>query len=150
VGEQFGPRWDFNELVEQRLVDYSRVSIPNCGGITEYMKIAAMCETHYVGLVPHFTGPIGETALVHCNLVHSGPVLMEMTGGGKSAADYLPQSFDFKNGKLWPNRRPGLGVELDAKRLKLLAEVTEKPTGTSPGIPRNKLYRRPDGSFTNW
>jgi galactonate dehydratase len=29
------------------------------------MKLAAICETHYVGLVPHFTGPIAEAALVH-------------------------------------------------------------------------------------
>ncbi len=148
VGEQFGDRWDLNEFVEQHLIDFSRVSIPNCGGITEFMKIAALCETHYVGLMPHFTGPIGEAALVHCCAVFSGPVLMEMVNGGKSKADYLPQAYDLKNGKLWPNRRPGLGVEVDTKRLKLLTEVTEgtkKPTDL-----RNHMFRRPDGSFTNW
>ncbi len=74
VGEQFGDRWDINELIEQHLIDYSRVSIPNAGGITEFMKIAALCETHYVGLVPHFTGPISEAALVHACGVFSGPV----------------------------------------------------------------------------
>ena len=35
VGEQFGDRWDINELVEQHLIDYSRVTIPNVGGLTE-------------------------------------------------------------------------------------------------------------------
>jgi L-alanine-DL-glutamate epimerase-like enolase superfamily enzyme len=150
VGEQFGPRWDCNELIEGRLIDYSRVTIPNCGGITEYMKLAALCETHYVGLTPHFTGPISTTALVHCNTVQSGPVLMELVNGGKSLADYLPEAYDFKNGKLWPNRRPGLGITLDPKPLKLVAEVTERPPGNAPWIPRNKLLRRPDGSFTNW
>ena len=64
-GEHFGDRWDVNELIENNWMDYSRVSIPNSGGITEFMKIAALCETHYVGLIPHFTGPIGEAALVH-------------------------------------------------------------------------------------
>ena len=64
VGEQFGTRWDINELIEGRLIDYNRVSIPNCGGITEYAKLAALCETHYVGLTPHFTGPVSEAALV--------------------------------------------------------------------------------------
>ena len=49
VGEQFGDRWDINELIEKDLIDYSRVSLPNVGGITEYQKIAALCETHYVG-----------------------------------------------------------------------------------------------------
>jgi galactonate dehydratase len=143
VGEQFGDRWDINELVEQQLIDYSRVSIPNCGGITEFLKIAALCETHYVGLIPHFTGPISEAALVHACGVFSGPVLMEMTGAGPRNEPHLPQHFDFREGKLWPNRRPGLGVEFDSKRLQMIAEITEH----SQPIP---LFRRPDGSITNW
>lgn len=143
VGEQFGDRWDLNELVEQHLIDYSRVSVPNCGGITEFMKIAAMCETHYVGLIPHFTGTLATAALVHCCGVFSGPVLMEMLGTGPREVPHLPRNFDFRNGKLWPNRRPGLGVEFDPNRLKMIAEVTER----SRPIP---IYNRPDGSLTNW
>ena len=143
VGEQFGDRWDIHELIEQQLIDYSRVSIPNSGGITEFMKIAALCETHYVGLIPHFTGPISEAALVHACGVFSGPVLMEMTGAGPREEPHLPQHFDFRQGKLWPNHRPGLGVEFDSKRLQMIAEITEH----SQPIP---LFRRPDGSITNW
>ncbi len=144
VGEHFSDRWDgLHELVEGRLIDYSRVSLPNCGGITEYMKQAALCETHYVGLTPHFTGPIAETALVHCCSVFSGPVLMEMRGEGPLPAKYLKQSFDFKNGKMYPNQRPGLGIDFDPTGLNVLAEVT---TGAQP-LP---LFRRPDGSLTNW
>lgn len=143
VGEQFGARWDINELIEQHLIDYARVTIPNVGGVTEFMKIAALCETHYVGLVPHFTGPIAEAALVHCCGVFSGPVLMEMTGAGAREIPYLPRCYDFRIGKMWPNARPGLGVELDAGRLKLLADVTERSQPT-------RTFHRPDGSLTNW
>jgi len=143
VGEHFGDRWETNELIEERLIDYSRVTIPNVGGITEYLKIAALCETHYVGLIPHFTGPVGEAALVHCCGVFSGPVLMEMTGAGPRDEPHLPRHYDFKNGKLWPNQRPGLGVEFDPARAKLAAEVT---THSQP----TRLFRRPDGSITNW
>lgn len=143
VGEHYGDRWDCNELVENRLIDYSRVTIPNCGGITEFQKIAAICEAHYVGLIPHFTGPVSEAALVHCCGVFSGPVMMEMTGNGPRQEPHLPQCLDFKNGKLWPNERPGLGVTFDASKAKLIAEITE---WSSP-IP---LYHRPDGSLTNW
>ena len=143
VGEHYGDRWDTNELIEGRLIDYSRVTIPNVGGITEYMKIAALCETHYIGLIPHFTGPVGEAALVHCCGTYSGPVLMEMSVGGKPDLSHLPQHYDFRNGKLWPNTRPGLGVEFDPSRTKLIAEITERRRPT-------QLYRRPDGSITNW
>ena len=143
VGEQFGTRWDINPLIEQQLIDYARVTLPNVGGITEYMKILALCETHYVGLIPHFTGPVAEAALVHACGVFSGPVLMEMTGEGKASYTHLPECYDFHQGKMWPNRRPGLGVTLDTKPLRLAAEITER----ARPIP---MFQRPDGSITNW
>lgn len=144
VGEQFGARWDMNELIEGHLIDYCRATVPNVGGITEYIKVAALCETHYVGLIPHFTGPISEAALVHCCGTFSGPVLMEMLPRvAQNGTPYLPKAFDFRDGKLWPNDRPGLGVEVDFSKLRLLTEVTEKTQPTP-------IYRRPDGSVTNW
>ncbi len=143
VGEQFGTRWDINPLIEQQLIDYARVTLPNVGGITEYMKILALCEAHYVGLIPHFTGPVAEAALVHACGVFSGPVLMEMTGEGKASYPHLPECYDFHQGKMWPNRRPGLGVTLDTKALQLAAEITER----ARPIP---MFQRPDGSITNW
>ncbi|HYZ86534.1 MAG TPA: mandelate racemase/muconate lactonizing enzyme family protein [Bryobacteraceae bacterium] len=143
VGEQFGDRWDINELIENKLIDYNRTTLPNCGGITEYLKHVAIGETHYVGLTPHFTGPISEAALVHVCAAFSGPVLMEMTGAGTNEIPYLPQKYDFRNGKLWPNDRPGLGVTVDTSKLKMMGEFT---TRNQP----IKMFRRPDGSFTNW
>ncbi|MCP5119460.1 MAG: mandelate racemase/muconate lactonizing enzyme family protein [bacterium] len=143
VGEHFADRWEINDLVEDRLIDYSRVSIPNVGGITEMKKLAALCETHYVGLIPHFTGPIAEASLVHVLCSSPGPALMEMRGDGSWDLPHLPQCFDFRNGKMWPVSRPGLGVELDSSRLGMVAEVTEH----SQPIP---ILYRPDGSITNW
>ena len=143
VGEQFGARWDINELVEGHLIDYARVSIPNVGGITEFMKIGSLCETHYVGLIPHFTGPISEAALVHACASFSGPVLMEMLPHATGPKPYLPRCFDFRDGKLWPNDRPGIGVEFDDSKLTELAVISEY----AAAIP---IYRRPDGSITNW
>jgi len=143
VGEQYGDRWDINELIEGRLIDYSRITIPNSGGITEFQKLAAICEAHYVGQTPHFTGPVSTVATGHCCTVFSGPVMMEMTRDGPAKDAHLPECLDFKNGKIWPNRRPGLGVTFDASQAKLIGEVTEH---RAP-IPQ---FRRPDGSITNW
>jgi len=143
AGEEWGNRWDFNKLVEHHDIDFVRATLPNVGGISEMKKIAAICETHFVGMVPHFTGPIATAALVHCLGTFSGPVLMEYNFQGKSF-DYLPECLDFKNGKLYPNQRPGIGVELDTKPLKLITEITQPVTN------RAQLYYRPDGSITNW
>jgi galactonate dehydratase len=143
VGEQFGYKWDINTLIERQLIDYTRCTLPNVGGISELMKIIALAETHYVGMIPHFTGPISEAALVHCLSATSVPVLMEMLGDGTRTWPHLPKAYDFKDGKLWPNDRPGLGVELDQSKLTLLAEYATYRAGML-------LNRRPDGSFTNW
>ena len=143
AGEEWGNKWDFNRLVEEHSIDFVRATLPNVGGITEMMKIAALCETHFVGIVPHFTGPIATAALVHCLSTFSGPVLMEYNYQGRTL-EHLPVCLDFKNGKLYPNDRPGLGVELDFKHLKQIAEITEPVTA------RAQTYFRPDGSITNW
>jgi L-alanine-DL-glutamate epimerase-like enolase superfamily enzyme len=140
-GEEWGLRWDFNRLVESHDVDFIRSTLPNVGGITELMKVAAICETHAVGIIPHFTGPIATAALVNCMSTYSGPVMLEYNYGGRPI-DYLPECLDFKNGKAYTNQRPGLGVTMDMKLLTQIGEVTE------PG--RRNVYRRPDGSLTHW
>src|SRR6202162_519459 len=127
AGEEWGNRWDFNKLVEDHSIDFVRATLPNVGGITEMMKIAAICETHFVGIVPHFTGPIATAALVNSLGTFSGPVLMEYNYQGRTLP-HVPVCLDFKNGKLYPNERPGLGVELDFKQLKQIAEITEPVT----------------------
>jgi L-alanine-DL-glutamate epimerase-like enolase superfamily enzyme len=142
AGEEWGQRWDFNKLVEAHDIDYVRATLPNVGGITEMVKIAAMCETHFVGITPHFTGPISIAALVHALGPFSGPVILEV-GGNNRPASYLPECLDFKDGKAWPNKRPGLGVTLDLTKVKQIGAI-------DTFAPGRNTYERPDGSYTNW
>jgi L-alanine-DL-glutamate epimerase-like enolase superfamily enzyme len=143
VGEQFGDRWDINELVEQHLIDYSRVTLPNVGGITELLKIAALCETHYVGLIPHFTGPISVAALAHVCGTFSGPVWQEIGGAGSKPLPHIRAAYDFDRGRVRFNDRPGLGVDVSFDALRPAGEVTKHPDDYH-------IYKRPDGSLTNW
>jgi L-alanine-DL-glutamate epimerase-like enolase superfamily enzyme len=140
-GEEWGHRWEFHKLIENHDIDYLRATLPNVGGITEWLKVSALCATHAVGIVPHFTGPVATAALVHCLVTFPGAVLFEYNYGDRPIP-YLPEFLDFKKGKLYPNDRPGLGVTLDLKPLKQIGEVTE------PG--RRSIYFRPDGSPTHW
>lgn len=146
VGEQFGDRWDMNELVEQHLIDYSRVTLPNTGGISEFRKIASMCETHYVGLIPHFTGPLSTAALVHV-LGASSPIrcMIELAGGTIEKPAYFNEDYiRFENGKLYLNQSPGLGVKFNAKKATFVMEVTEKTKFPHP------ILKSPDGAIHNW
>jgi galactonate dehydratase len=144
-GEEWGHRWDFNVLVENHDIDYIRATLPNVGGITEMMKISGMCETHAVGIVPHFTGPVSTAALVGCLSTFPGPLMMEYNFGGRPI-DYLPECLDWKDGKAYTNQRPGLGVTLDLTKVKQVGEITEADRQHI----RQNFYRRPDGSLTHW
>lgn len=146
VGEQFGDRWDINELIENRLIDYSRITLPNSGGILELKKIAAMCETHYVGMIPHFTGPLSTAALVHV-LGSSSPTrcMMELAGGEPERPPYFNDEYlHFKNGKLYLNASPGLGVKFDPKKATFVMEVVTKTKFPHPILQSN------DGSVHGW
>ena len=94
-----------------------------------------------MGIVPHFTGPIATAALVNFLSTFPGPVLFEYNYADR-VLPYLPECLDFKNGRVYTNDRPGLGVTLDLKQVKLISSVT---TGG-----RRQFYLRPDGSVTHW
>ena len=146
VGEQFGDRWDINELIEQRLIDYARVTLPNVGGISEFKKIASLCETHYVGMIPHFTGPLSVAALVHAMGSSSfSRCLMELAGGTPEKPAYFNEDLvDFRNGKIYLNSRPGLGVKFDPKKADFIMEITANTKFPHPYLVS------PDGSIHNW
>ena len=125
AGEQFGDLRNGNlPLVEQGLIDYLRTSIPNCGGITSYRVLAALCDAHSVGLVPHFTAPLATSAVIHSVLPFPGVVVNEVFR--PEYPEYLREGYIFRDGKMHPNDRPGLGNVVDESRLNLVAEITER------------------------
>ena len=140
-GEEWSIRADFSPLVENRDIDFARVSLPNTGGITEMLKIMALCDTHKVGIVPHFTGPIATAGHMHTMTAFPGQVLMEYNQGDRPVP-YMPEFLECRNGKVWPNERPGLGVSVDEKAMDFVEEMTQGVNGPT--------HRRPDGTPTHW
>ena len=143
AGEEWGNRWDFNKLVENHDIDFVRATLPNVGGITEMMKIAAICETHFVGIVPHFTGPIATAALVNSLGTFSRPVADGVQLSGTDVAAPAGLS-GFQERQALSQRAAGPGRGTRLKQLNQVAEITEPVTA------RAQTYFRPDGSITNW
>ncbi len=143
AGEQFADLRNGNlPLIEHELIDYLRTSIPNCGGITSYRTLAALCEAHSVALVPHFTGPVATSAVVHSLFAFGGRAMDEVFR--PEYPPYLREGYLFGDGKMHVSDRPGLGVVLDETRLNQVAEFTEaRPAGLYQG---QSLFR-PDGSY---
>ncbi len=141
AGEEWGTRAEFSPLVANRDIDFARASLPNVGGITEMLKIMALCDTSKVGIIPHFTSPIGTAGHLHTMMAFPGQVLMEYNYGERPV-NYLPEFLEFRDGKVWPNDWPGLGVTVDMSQLTFVEEFATAAPGPT--------YRRPDGSLSHW
>jgi galactonate dehydratase len=105
------------------------------------LKIMAVCDTHKVGIVPHFTGPIATAGHMHTMMAFPGQVLMEYNQGERPVP-YMPEFLECRNGKVWPNDRPGLGITVDEKQLTFVEAMSEGVAGIT--------HRRPDGSLSHW
>ena len=94
-------------LVEQRDIDFARASLPNVGGITEMLKIMAVCDTHKVGIVPHFTGPVATAGHMHTMMAFPGQVLMEHNQGERPCR-ICPNSSTARTARCGPTTGPAL------------------------------------------
>ena len=143
AGEEWGNRWDFNKLVENHDIDLCARDPAECrrhhrdDEDRRHLRNAlrghraAFHRTHFYGGAGQLPGHLFRTRL-------DG---VQLSGPHAAASARVPE---FKNGKLYPNDRPGLGVELDMKQLQQIAEITQ------PVTDRAQTYFRPDGSITNW
>ncbi len=142
AGEQFSSKWEFRQLIEEDLIDYARIDLAICGGITEARKIAGWCETHHIRVAVHNPiGPVSTVACLHLNLATSNFGVQELPRRpGESLPDVILHQPEWRDGYLLPPERPGLGIEVD---LAVLEKYPYKPAS----LPQ---LRREDGTFTNW
>jgi len=146
IGEEFSSKWAFKPYIERNILQFARVDVCNVGGLTESMKVAAMCEANYIDLLLHNPlGPICTAASVHLAAAIANFSHLESR---ESPAETLPTDdaavFTSRlrikgNGFPLPTA-PGLGVEVDEAVLReMKLKFWEAP----------RLWRS-DGSYTNW
>ena len=142
AGEQYSNKWEFRQIVEEDLIDYARIDLAICGGITEARKIAGWCETHYIRVAVHNPiGPVSTAACLHFNLSTSNFGVQELPRRpGESLPDLIEHQPIWVDGYLLPPTEPGLGVTLNKDALDAYPYEPKD-------LPR---LSRKDGSFTNW
>jgi len=143
AGEQFASKWEFRQLIEEDLIDYVRVDLCICGGISEAKKIAGWAETHHIKLATHNPlGPVSTAACLHLNLACINVGVQELPRRpGTGLTNVVPVQVEWADGYLLPPTRPGLGVEFNREAARRLPY---RPAGGSV------LLHRDDGSLTNW
>ena len=142
AGEQYSSKWEFRQIIEEELIDYARVDLCICAGLTEAKKIAAMCETHYIDLAVHNPiGPVAGSAFLHLCLSTPNCVVQELPKRpGESLPDLVLNQPEWADGYLLPPTAPGLGIEFNPEAI-----------GKYPYSLGERMHlHRADGSFTNW
>lgn len=122
TGEKLGPVWDYTTLIGDRLIDYVRADICNCGGITSMKKIAVYAETAHMDMVPHgLRTPVGMMSAFHVNISSPNFYVQEQ---GLFEHDYssdvlqsaIHADMTIKDGFCYLGDSPGLGIEVDESK----------------------------------
>jgi galactonate dehydratase len=115
AGERLFSRFDYREIVQERLLDIAQPDICHCGGITEIKKIAAMVEPYHIKFAPHNpNGPVASAASLQvCAAVQSFDILEFAAASVYARSDIFSAPLKPKDGYFSLPDKPGLGIELD-------------------------------------
>ena len=135
VGEVFNTIYDCQQLIEEELIDYIRMTVVHGGGISHLRKIAALAELHHVRTGSHGAtdlSPVAMAAALHFDLsVHNFGIQEYMRHTPETDAVF-PHAYTFESGAMHPGDAPGLGVDIDEA---LAAKLSVRP-GVSAGQPQ--------------
>jgi L-rhamnonate dehydratase len=116
AGEQDTTVWGFRELIERGHVDLIQPDVTRCGGITEWLRIAALAREHGVETVPHaWKSGIIKAASLQCNAVIPDALFQEYCIADTPINQTLTKErlpID-EDGFLAIPTAPGIGVTLD-------------------------------------
>lgn len=142
TGERFCTIYEFQALLSRNAVEYARIDVAVCGGITGAKKVAAMAEAHHVQVVPH--NPLSPIGLAACLQVaasipnfaiqeyatgfEKGTFTSTTTHLGADIVDYVPVPV---NGFVDIPNGPGLGVNVleNAQEIRapLVKQISMRP-----------------------
>ena len=142
-GELFNHPKEFQPIVIHRLVDYLRCHLSQLGGITPAMKMGIFAQQFGVRLCWHGPGdmsPVAHAANIHLDMALSNVGIQEWSGieppnfviqklrkNQGALTDVFIGLPEFRNGYVYPNDKPGLGIELnekEAEKYPCIDEVT--------------------------
>ena len=121
-GEMLTSVAEHAELIRHDAVDILQPDAPRIGGITQFLKLAALAEHRHLQIAPHFAMEIH----VHLAAAYPAEPWVEHF-------DWLyplfPERLEIRDGRMWLSERPGLGVTLSEKAREWTVETitVEKP-----------------------
>ena len=116
MGELYNNPHEVIPMIKDRLIDFLRIHISQIGGLTPARKLAALCEAFNVRTAwhgPGDTSPVGHAAnlMLDLNTINFG--IQEYAIFGENTKEVFPGCPEVRDGYMWPNGLPGLGIDID-------------------------------------
>ena len=141
-GELFNNPHEWMDIVSKRNIDYLRLHVSQVGGITPVRKIIAFCDAYGIRTAWHGPGdvsPIGHAVNTHLNISTPNLGIQEWSCSiRENTYKVFPGTPIVKDGYVYLNDKPGIGVDIDEE------EAKKYPCNDNP--PSWTLARLPDGT----
>ncbi len=118
MGELFNNPHEWVEPMSERLFDFIRIHISQIGGITPAMKVARLGEAFNIRPAWHGPGdvsPVGHAANAHIDFAIWNFGIQESVTFSPELQEIFPGSPTMKDGYMYVNEAPGLGVTVNEK-----------------------------------
>jgi mannonate dehydratase len=116
MGELFNNPHEWRSLITEQLIDFVRMHVSQIGGITPARNVAALAQTFGVRTAwhgPGDTSPVGHAANLHLDLWAPNFGIQEWYQPSELDYEMFPGLPEVRAGYLYPNERPGLGIDID-------------------------------------
>lgn len=116
MGELFNNPHEWQRLVTDRSIDFVRMHVSQMGGITPARNAAVLAGAFGVRTAwhgPGDTSPVGHAANLHLDLWAPNFGIQEWYRPSELEYEMFPGLPRVVDGYLYPNDRPGLGIDID-------------------------------------
>jgi mannonate dehydratase len=116
MGELFNNPHEWRSLIERRLIDFLRMHISQMGGLTPARNSAI--HAHLYGIRTAWHGPadvspVGHAANLHLDVWSPNFGIQEWCRFPEWVYEMFPGCPEVRGGYMYPNERPGLGIDID-------------------------------------
>ena len=119
VGENHYGKWEFKELIESGAAEIVQADIGKCGGVTEFLKIAAMADAYGLPVCPHNSDFIDVPCIA---AIPNGLFHEHVQVNIEPVYQIVRDPIKPVNGMIAPSNKSGFGIELNPDAIKKLRE----------------------------
>jgi mannonate dehydratase len=118
MGELFNHPFEWRRAIDGRLLDFLRMHVSQMGGITPARHVTSMAAAQGIRTAwhgPADTSPVGHAANLHLELAAPNFGIHEWCRFPEHVYAMFPGLPEVKDGYLYPNQAPGLGIDFDER-----------------------------------